>query len=165
MNKKRHHLSKQFFRGILVIALVACMLGTTVPKNFISAKAEDNFTQAATPAANAYLSMTPDTSAENLARSASITTNVSYEFPRPLTNINNGERYDNTWRGELTTNVNLTDYYQFNWDTPVSVNLLTLWTAEGMKQAPTGWTIYVSEDGEENWQKVDSVSDLRWNDM
>ena len=57
------------------------------------------------------------------------------------------------------------DYYQFNWDSPISANKVIMSVQSAKNCAPTKWRVQVSADGQTGWTDVGSVSDIEWTQL
>ena len=82
-----------------------------------------------------------------------------------LNNVSNG-KLDDSYTSE--DNPDMTgQFIQFNWDTPISVSQVILYSQycgeqAGKGQAPTSWEIYVSENGTDGWEKVAESGTVSW---
>ena len=97
----------------------------------------------------------------NYAAIAKLTSNVSKEVDR-LASLIDGNHENGIWRKGITAGAKLEDYYQLNWDTPVTINQLKMVVTKARNQAPITWRVEVSKDGETGWTKVATVSKMEW---
>ena len=76
-----------------------------------------------------------------------------------IAQVNEGDR---TWSmaRSATSLDGAEDYYQFNWDAPVTAEKVVLFN-QYSGQAPTAWKIFVTTDGE-TWKEVASIADVTW---
>ena len=100
---------------------------------------------------------------ENKAFTADVITSgdVVLSDVAELVYINNGDKENSLTR--LVTDLSeKTDFYQFNWETPVSVNQVVLYN-QYAGQAPVAWEIFVTTDGQQ-WNKVAVTDNVLWSD-
>lgn len=101
-------------------------------------------------------------SAPNLALSATVTASEGViAGGAAIAQVNEGDR---TWSmaRTATTMEGTDDYYQFNWETPVSAEMVVLYN-QYSGQAPTAWKIFVTTNGE-TWNEVASIADVQWSE-
>ena len=134
-----------FFRTTAVL-LVAMMLLGMLPLGALAADVTD-FVAAPAGSENLALSATASASEDAVAAGAA------------AAQINEGDR---TWSlaRSATTLDGVNDYYQLNWDTPVSVDQVVLFN-QYSGQAPTAWTVFVSTNGD-NWVEVAATENVTW---
>ena len=97
--------------------------------------------------------------ATNLMSTATVTTNTT--AMQSTANIADGDVNSGTWRqGDATAIAD--DYIQFVWAEAVSVNKVIMTVTKARNCAPTAWSVEVSADGQSNWTKVASVSEVAW---
>lgn len=102
----------------------------------------------------------------NQALSAAVTSNNELE-QTTLGLLKDGIKSDseNGIYVQAALDTALTDYYQFNWENAISVNLVNLVTTKARHQGPSAWHIEVSEDGSTNWKEVASVTNVTWKEL
>lgn len=100
---------------------------------------------------------------ENKAFTANVITSgdVVLSDAAELVYINNGDK-ENSLTRLVTDLSDKTDFYQFNWETPVSVNQVVLYN-QYAGQAPVAWEIFVTTDGQQ-WNKVAVTDNVLWSD-
>ncbi len=144
-------LSKRLFKRAFAVVFTLCMLVALAPKNSLPARAEG------------------EAAPKNLALSAKVSTNVEQdtwtESWNLLTRLIDGNRGTHIWRQGEPASTAEKDYYQLNWDEPVSANAIVLAVIQARNQAPTAWRVQVSKDGTNDWTDVVSVTDVEWKEL
>ena len=103
--------------------------------------------------------------AGNYGTSAKLTSNAN---PQTLERLNDG-KYDNgdsgIWRVGEAADIEGKDYYQLNWNQPISVTEVVLAMTKARNCAPTSWRVEVSKDGQNNWTEVAAIQDVQWKQL
>ena len=97
------------------------------------------------------------------AGAAVVTVSAGMKFlgePDSYKNVNDENIYVGPER-ITDTLLDKNDYFQFNWDMPVSINEVVLYSWFN-PQCPTAWKVLVSKDGVSGWKEVTSVSNVKW---
>ena len=100
---------------------------------------------------------------ENIAPYATVTasSDVVLTDSAELAHINEANR-DNSLTRTITDMTAVNDYYQFDWETPVTVNQVVLYN-QYAGQAPVAWKVFVTTDGAE-WKEVAVTDNVLWSD-
>lgn len=100
----------------------------------------------------------------NDALSASVSTNIESEVDR-LESLVDGDRAMGIWRQGLSEGASVSDYYQLNWDNPISAKRVNLVVTKARNQGPTKIRVQVSKDGSTGWTDVATVSEIEWKQL